>query len=247
MLRSRLRPAAALLALVVFAGASSVALADDPQSTDVVGFADPAPYEQQMESDCEAAATSLAFSLIGQNVSEADIMALVPIDSRPPEMQRGVVMRWGSPDQGFVGDPNGWLPWLPGAAVYGYAYGIHAEPLAQALQTLDPQVIGGRHIPSDQLKQAVAAGRPVVAWLPDQRFFREERIGPMRGTWTTWDGATASFAYREHAQVLLSYGPSGYRLANIGFEQSHSQFINVWSDAEFERAYAVLDDMAMVL
>ncbi|MBV8086547.1 MAG: C39 family peptidase [Chloroflexi bacterium] len=243
---SRLRPrlAGALLALAALTGPAAPALA---QAAPVAGFPDPPPYEQHMESDCEAAAASLAFSLIGMDVSEGQIMSMLPMDSRPPEMRNGAVVRWGSPDLEFVGDPNGWLPWLPGAAAYGYAYGVYADPLAQALAPLDSQISGGRHITSDQLKAALADARPVVVWLPDQTFFRTERIGPMQGSWTTWDGGTAQFAYREHAQVLLSYGPSGYRLANIGYEQSRSRFINVWSDAEFERGYALLDDMALIL
>ncbi|MBV8086433.1 MAG: C39 family peptidase [Chloroflexi bacterium] len=237
--------AAGLVAAAWPALAPSVQAAGSPNGT--FGFQDPPPYEQHMESDCEAAAASLAFSMLGENLSEAQIMARVPTDPRPPEMRNGQVVRWGSPEEGFVGNPNGWLPWLPGAAAYGYAYGIYATPLAQALQAYDPIALGGTHIDTFDLKALLAAGHAVVVWLPDQTFFRTERIGPMTGTWTTWDGQTVPYAYREHAQVLLSYGPNGYRVANIGYEQSHSAFINVWSDAEFERGYALLDDMALVL
>jgi uncharacterized protein YvpB len=236
---------AALLAATCPALASNVEAAG--LGPGAIGFADVAPHEQQMESDCEAAAASVALGLIGQHVSEAQIMAQLPIDPRPPEMRNSQVVRWGSPYEGFVGNPNGWLPWLPGAAAYGYAYGVYAQPLAQALHAYDPVALGGTHIDTFDLKALIAAGHPVVVWLPDQRFFREERIGPMHGTWTSWDGQTISYAYREHAQVLLSHGPDGYRVANIGYEQSHSAFINVWSDAEFERGYAILDDMALAL
>ena len=87
----------------------------------------------------------------------------------------------------------------------------------------------------------------MVVWLPNQDFYRHLPDALSTGTWTTWDGGKATFAYREHTQVLLSYGPSGYCVGNVGYAQWHVPFINVWSEWDFDRGYQVLGDMALIL
>jgi uncharacterized protein YvpB len=212
-----------------------------------VSLPDPPPYAQLWNSSCEIAAATVALRMLGQPVSEADLIVRLPMDERLPEVRNGSVLRWGDPNQGFVGALDGDLPWNPGVGVPGYSYGVYAGPLAKAMHDFDPAATGATHITPDKLKAALAAGKPVVVWLPDQSRYRELPDALRGGTWRTWDGNLVNFAFREHTQVLVGYGPGGYRLANVGFELTDVPFINVWRDADFERAYAVLNDMAVIL
>lgn len=212
-----------------------------------VGLPDPTPYAQLWSSSCELAAATLALRMLGQPVSEADLIVRLPMDERLPEMRNGAIVRWGDPNKGFVGSLDGDLPWNPGVGAPGYSYGVYAGPLAKAVAELDPNVTGGAGVTPDRLKAALAAGRPVVVWLPDQLRYRQLPDAQRNGSWTSWDGSRVRFAFREHTQVLLGHGPDGYRVGNVGYEITHVPFINVWSDADFERAYAALDQMALIL
>ncbi len=212
-----------------------------------IGLPDPEPYAQLWNSSCEIAAATLGLRMLGQPVTEADLIVRLPVDQQLPELRNGSVVRWGDPNQVFVGTLDGDLPWNPGVASPAFSYGVYAEPLARAISELDPAVTAGTGITTDRLKAALAAGRPVVVWLPDQERYRQLPDASRWGTWTTWDGGSTRFAFREHTQVLVGYGPAGYRLANVGYEITHVPFINVWPDAEFERAFAVLNRMAMIL
>src|SRR5205807_1674093 len=107
-------------------------------------------------------------------------------------------------------------------------------PLSKTVAEWDPQVSGGTGNTPDQLKAALAAGRPVVIWLPDQSRYRTLPDGLRRGSWRTWDGNTVTFAFRTHTQVLVGYGPDGYRVANVGYELTEVPFINTWTDRDFE-------------
>ena len=212
-----------------------------------IGLPDPQPYAQLWNSSCELAAATLGLRMLGQPVTEADLIVRLPMEERLPEMRGGSIVRWGDPNQGYVGTLDGDLPWNPDVGSPGYSYGVYAGPLAKAVADLDPPAVGGTGITPDKLKGALAAGRPVVVWLPDQDRYRHLPDALRTGTWTAWDGQTVRFAFREHTQVLIGYGPAGYRVANVGYELTHVPFINTWSDADFERAYAVLGDMAVIL
>lgn len=210
-------------------------------------ISDPAPYGQLWNSSCELAAATVALRMRGVNVTEADLITRLPFDERLPEMRGGSIVRWGDPNQGFVGSLDGDLPWNPGVGAPGYSYGVYAGPLAKAVAAFDPDAYGGANVTPDQLKVALAAGRPAIVWLPDQERYRTLPDALRTGTWTSWDGQPVSFAFREHVQVLVGYGPDGFRVANVGYQLTDVPFINTWSDTDFERAYGVLGDMAVVL
>lgn len=185
--------------------------------------------------------------MLGEPVTEADLIVRLPVDERLPELRNGSVVRWGDPNRGFVGELDGDLPWNPGVGAPGYSYGVYAGPLAEAIRDFDPSATGATKVTPQRLKAALAAGRPAVVWLPDQARYHELPDALRGGSWRAWDGNLVKFAFREHTQVLVGYGPSGYRVANVGYELTDVPFINVWSDADFERAYAVLDDMAVIM
>ncbi len=212
-----------------------------------VGLPDPPPYGQLWNSSCEIAAATVALGMIGVQVSEADLIVRLPMDERLPDVRGSAVLRWGDPNQAFVGSLDGDLPWNPGVAAPGYSYGVYAGPLSKAVSAFDPEVTGAAGITPDRLKAALAAGRPVVVWLPDQARYRQLPDALRGGTWQAWDGTPVHFNFREHTQVLVGYGPDGYRIANVGYQLTDVPFINTWRDADFERAYAALGGMAMIL
>ncbi len=211
------------------------------------GLPDPAPYAQLWNSSCELAAATLALRMLGQAVTEADVIVRLRMDERLPEMQGGRILRWGNPNAGFVGTLDGDLPWNPGVGAPGYSYGVYATPLARAIADFDPAVTAVTGVPTEQLRSALQAGRPIVVWLPDQLRFRQLADAGRSGIWTSWEGEPVHFAFREHTQVLVSYGPDGYRVANVGYQITQVPFINIWSEGDFDRAFGVLNRMAMIL
>ena len=227
--------------------ALAASLPQPASAAEAIGLPDPPAYAQLWNSSCEIAAATVALRMLGSPVTEADLIVRLPVDERLPEMRGGSIVRWGDPNQGFVGALDGDLPWNPGVGPPSYSYGVYAAPLAQAMKDFDPGATGGTGVTPDKLKAALAAWRPVVVWLPDQSRYRELPDALRGGTWRTWDGKLVHFAFREHTQVLVGYGRDGYRVANVGFELTDVPFMNVWRDADFERAYAVLNDMAVIL
>ena len=234
---------------VLLAGLLLAAIAPNPAlaASGTIGLPDPPPYGQLWNSSCEIAAATVALRMLGQPVTEADMIVRLPIDERLPELRGGSIVRWGDPNQGFVGRLDGDLPWNPGVGAPDYSYGVYAGPLAKAMKDFDPTAHGATQVTPDRLKAALAAGRPVVVWLPDQSRYRTLPDALRVGSWRAWDGQQVHFAFREHTQVLVGYGPAGWRLANVGYQLTDVPFINTWSDADFQRAYAVLDDMAVIL
>src|SRR5690242_5394379 len=90
-------------------------------SAATIGLPDPPPYGQLWTSSCEIAAATVALRMIGNStVTEADLIVRLPMDERLPQVRGGSVLRWGDPNQGFVGELDGDLPWNPDVGAPGY-------------------------------------------------------------------------------------------------------------------------------
>ena len=185
---------------------------------------------QDYHASCEVAALKMALTVEGIYRTEDQLLDLVGVDPRPPEVDEdGRVLRWGNPDRVFVGDPDGRPSDLTG-------YGVHAGPIARAARTAGATVLSaGGDVRPEDVYAALRAGHPVVAWITVDYL-------PTQLHWyRTFDGDTAWYSTLEHAVALVGISPDAV-LVNDPARQL------AWhSKGEFERGFALLHSMAVVL
>jgi len=105
----------------------------------------------------------------------------------------------GNPHKGFVGVS---LDDAPGY-VYPRGYGVYAEPIAEALQSLglDAQAHYGQSV--EWLKGQVARGRPVMIWAVGGMAVRPTE------EWVAQDGTTVRGVGGEHTFLVVGYDSGG--------------------------------------
>jgi uncharacterized protein YvpB len=158
----------------------------------------PLRYEQVDTASCEAAALHIALAMLGRRVAERRLIAALPMDRRPPRLgPDGAVVAWGDPYRAFVGDITRGDQWpLVG-------YGVYAPPiLALARRAGLAGSFGGAGLRLAVLRGALAAGRPVIVWVPKRTLYPWALA---RRTWRAWDGRLIPWNADEHAQVLVGY------------------------------------------
>ncbi len=122
----------------------------------VVDMAEPLPekarvtgisgFAQQYNLSCEARSAADLARFWGVKVKEIDFLNSLP--------------RSDNPDEGFVGDVNGHWGNIPPKS-----YGIHAFPVAKALQGLGLRSVAHSGLTWDELRSEIADGRPVIVWV----------------------------------------------------------------------------------
>jgi uncharacterized protein YvpB len=154
---------------------------------------------------CEAAAAVDLAGYYDVQLYESDFQLALPVSDNP--------------DLGFVGDPNG--PW---GQVPPYAYGVHAAPVAALLRDYGVDAEGGKGYTLDQMKQKIAAGHPVIAWVIGNM------IGGIPAEYTDKAGNTTIVAAYEHVVILTGYDADSIRYVNNGkfYEVPYEVFLNSW-------------------
>jgi len=124
-----------------------------------------------------------------------------------------------NPDLGFVGDVNG--PW---GQIPPYAYGVHAAPVADLLKNYGVNVEGGKGYTLDQVREKIAAGHPVIAWVIGNM------VGGVPAEYKDSKGNTTIVAAYEHVVILTGYDKDSIRYVNNGnfFEVPYKVFLNSW-------------------
>lgn len=144
------------------------------------------PYHRQEHSlSCEAAALTMVLGYFGERVSEADLIAQLPVADPGPRQPGNV---WGDPDAGFVGDIDGRIP--------NGGYGVYEAPIVElASRYRSASALTGATL-ADLLAE-VDAGRPVIVWgtLADGRDI----------SWTTPQGKRVTAVAGEHTRVLIGF------------------------------------------
>ena len=137
-------------------------------------------------------------------------------------------MQWGDPYQAFVGDVHGRML----ATGYGVYYPHRRRCAAAGAGAVGRR--GGR----PQLYAEVAAGHPVVVWVPHLM------VAVSVGHWTAWDGRTVWYSPQEHTQVLVGYdcGASTVTLADPIDGRLHT-----YSMSLFENRFAAFMSSAVVI
>lgn len=187
-------------------------------------------YRQVYELSCEEAALQMALGSEGISATQGDILNTIGIDYRPAYRDSGGNFHWGDPYANFVGDPNG-------SETNDTGYGTYWSTIASAAQHYGGHVrsAGEAYSPAS-VYNSILNGHPVVAWVsfdyaPHQNSY-----------YSAFDGRWVQFgAPYEHAVTVIGVNPSSV-LVN---DPWHGQ---MWiSRGTFETAYAVFNDMAVVL
>lgn len=144
------------------------------------------PYHRQEHSlSCEVAALKMVLGYYGERVSEADLIAQLPMADPGPRRPGNV---WGDPDLGFVGDIDGRIP--------NGGYGVYEAPIVElAGRYRSAEAITG--VALQDLLTEVDAGRPVIVW---------GTLGTGRDiSWTTPLGKPVQAVYGEHTRVVIGF------------------------------------------
>lgn len=154
---------------------------------------------------CEASAAADWASYFGVLIYEYDFQHQLPLSDNP--------------DLGYVGDAKG--PW---GQVPPYAYGVHAEPVAQLLREYGLKAVAAKELSLEQIKIKIAQSKPVIAWV----------IGNMEGgvpaEYTDKLGNKTIVAAYEHVVILTGYDQDSIRYMNNGkfYEVPNEVFLNSW-------------------
>ncbi len=163
-------------------------------------------HRQTYAISCESSAAADWAGFFGVQVYEADIQFLLP--------------RSDNPDKGFVGDVHD--PW---GQVPPYSYGVHAAPIAQALQDeYQLPARAAKPFTLEALKAEIASDQPVIAWVIGNM------VGGIPADYTDKDGDTTTVAAYEHTVIITGYGEDHIRYMNNGrfYQIPTDTFLNSW-------------------
>ena len=183
-----------------------------PESAYISGFSG---HPQQYVLSCEARSAVDWMAFWGIQVSEDDFIYFLP--------------RSDNPNKGLVGEPNdvwGNLPPL--------GYGVHAEPVAALLRSYGFSAEARRGFTWDELRNEIAAGRPVIVWVIGEMWvFKSREV-------IDTEGEKALVAPFEHTMVAIGYDASIVYLVDA----FSGLTVSYWQQAFFD-SWAVLDNMAV--
>lgn len=189
---------------------------------------------QSHNLDCESAALRMALLAKGLNVSEDWILGQMGADLRAAVVdQFGDVLRWGDPYQTFVGNVNG-------LDYNATGYGVYYPPIAAVGVSASRPTLGHEGWNPHDLYLEVAAGNPVVVWVPVYGYWTS---ATMR-TWTAWDGRAIRYTLVEHAMTLIGVDAGN---GMVTLNDPNRGFVRTVSMAAFESAFAKFNNMAVVV
>lgn len=194
-----------LLLILLWTGANPAQAQGLPDTASIPGVSG---YAQIHNLSCESRSAADWAAFFSFSFSEDEILNQIPSSDNP--------------DEGFVGNPNDQWGGMP-----PQSYGVHAAPVAKALQSLGVPAEAKTSLTWDDLRGEIAAGKPVIVWI----------IGQMwAGTpveYSASDGTKAAAARFEHTMILYGYTPNivqvvdAYTGLNLYF--SLDSFLSSWS------------------
>lgn len=204
-------------------GGGILATVESPYVTNVPFFPQVYPL------DCETAALQMALATSGHNYTQPELFPLENPDQRGALWDASGTLHWGDPYTNFVGSVFGSEPKYTG-------YGVYSPPILSIAQSHGvPAAQGGQGWAPVSVYNAVAAGRPVVAWV-EYHWAR-----PVLGTWIAWDGRPINYSTWEHAVVIR--GVSGTDLLINDPAAANPYWIN---RGTFEASFGDFGNMAVV-
>ncbi|MCI0182064.1 C39 family peptidase [Sulfoacidibacillus ferrooxidans] len=152
----------------------------------------------ELPNGCEVTSLSILLQFEGIPVTNMTLASEVARAKTPLVEDDGQVVRWGNPNDGFVGKMSG----QPG-------YGVYNGPIAQLMKRYLPHDVDDLTGDSpQQIIRVLESGRPVEVWT--NVYFR-----PVTD-WVTWmsDHGPVHATFDEHAVVLVGYGHGSLYLDN---------------------------------
>ena len=173
---------------------------------------------------CEEAATSMALTHQGINVSQDQILAEIGADRRAMYVDQYGRVRWGNPYQTFVGNVNGSESNYTG-------FGTFYPPLVRVARAHGANILAYGSMSAATIYARVIAGHPVVAfstwdwaWHPRRDYLSYD------GQWIPWIGPV----YASHVYTVVGVGPGSvlvndpirgqYWISKAAFEAGYSDF-----------------------
>jgi uncharacterized protein YvpB len=181
-------------------------------------------YYQDHPLSCEEAATSMAVSHQGVNLSQDQILAELGADRRPMYVDAQGRVRWGNPYETFVGNVNGSESNYTG-------FGTYYPPLVRVARAHGARVLAYGSMSAATIYARVIAGHPVVAFATwDWQWHPRRDYLSFDGQWIPWIGPV----YASHVYVVAGVSPSQvliddpirgqYWLNKGAFEAGYSDF-----------------------
>lgn len=139
-------------------------------------------YKQEHSLSCESSSAAMAANFFGIPVSEAQILASLPLDENP--------------NKGFRGNVDG---------AYGglQDYGVYAGPVRQVLVDLGLTVEAFSGGPED-IRDHLCQGRVLIAWVTYDLQVQEPR--PV----TLGNGEVVTMVPYQHALLIVGYNSDGF-------------------------------------
>jgi uncharacterized protein YvpB len=179
---------------------------------------------QNRSLSCEEAATSMALTHQGINLSQDTILAELGADRRAMYVDGNGRVRWGNPYQTFVGNVDGSESNYTG-------YGTFYPPLVRIAQAHGGKVLAYGNMSAGTIYAHLIAGHPVVvfatwdwAWHPRHDYLSFD------GQWIPWIGPV----HASHVYTAVGYSPTGvlvndplrgqYWVGKAAFEAAYSDF-----------------------
>jgi uncharacterized protein YvpB len=181
-------------------------------------------YYQDHPLSCEEAATSMALSHQGINLSQDQILAELGADRRAMYVDSSGRVRWGNPYETFVGNVNGSESNFTG-------YGTYYPPLVRIARAHGAKIIAYGSMSADVVYARVIAGHPVVAFATwDWAWHPRRDYLSFDGQWIPFIGpAQASHVYTvvgvSPSSVLINDPIRGqYWISKASFQAGYSDF-----------------------
>jgi uncharacterized protein YvpB/LysM repeat protein len=183
-----------------------------PDSTYISGVSG---HAQSFPLSCESRSAVDLANFWGIDIGEAEFLQSLPHSDNP--------------EAGFVGNPNDAWGYLPPSG-----YGVHAGPVAEALQGFGLAAEAQHDLGWDDLREEIGSGRPVIVWV----------IGQMWGgkpvEYEATDGSTSTVAAFEHTMIL-----TGYSLDTVQVVDAYTGNYQSYKLNTFLKSWAVLGNMAV--
>ncbi|GAC1663513.1 MAG: hypothetical protein PVS2B1_22680 [Candidatus Dormibacteraceae bacterium] len=179
---------------------------------------------QNRALSCEEAATSMALTHQGINLSQDQILAELGADRRPMYVDGAGRVRWGNPYQTFVGNVDGSESNYTG-------FGTFYPPLVRIAQAHGAKVIQYGYMPAATIYAHLIAGHPVVVFSTwDWQWHPRRDYLSFDGQWIPWIGPV----HPSHVYTAVGYSQSGvlindplrgqYWVSKAAFEAGYSDF-----------------------
>lgn len=180
---------------------------------------------QRLRNNCESAALEILMATVGRRVPQLALQAALPVSGTPDPIGEGPSRRWGDPEEGYVGRPEG------GGVAGGF--GVFQRPVIEVAGRFGVGLedLSGGSV--QEIVRTVRAGRAVMAWIGLSD-------GPY-GEWTSPAGRQVRVNFGEHTVVLNGITDDG-RLTVVNPLEGTRE---VWSREQFAAMWDLLDRRAV--